>query len=374
MAAQAAAGTPDCEKEISPHCADSYSIKAEDNHWWVAFSQSNVIYLSVSNDRGKSFSSVKRISGTNEDIYSGGEHRPKLAVKGEKIYLSWTKKLPGRFKGDIRFSQSLDGGEHFSAPITVNDDDLKISHRFDELAVANNGDIYITWLDKRNKVYAEQQGKTYHGAAAYYALSHNGIDFENRLIANHSCECCRMSAAALDDNIAVMWRHIFPGSIRDHAIALLNKKGVQTHSRSSYENWELHGCPHHGPQISTDSNRQIHAAWFSGAEKKAGLYYARFDETLHSQTLLPIDTRNGASHPDIFAQRENIHIAWTRFDGEKTHLLVSASSDSGNTWNTKQRIASDTRTTDYAQLFSDGEKVFLSWLIHQKGIEFYALD
>ena len=68
-----------------------------------------------------------------------------------KSYVSWTKRSPERFSGDIRFSRSIDQGKSFSPAQTINDDGLVTSHRFDALLTDHRGDVYLAWLDKRDR-------------------------------------------------------------------------------------------------------------------------------------------------------------------------------------------------------------------------------
>ena len=128
---------------------------------WIAWYASGHVYVSRSSDKGQTFKPPISVNRTPELVYAKGENRPKLAFgnKGE-IYVLWTKNLTEkRFSGHIRFSRSIDGGKHFSVPVTVNDHLEITSHRFDSIAVNKKGDIYIVWLDKRDLLAAKKVGK-----------------------------------------------------------------------------------------------------------------------------------------------------------------------------------------------------------------------
>lgn len=198
---------------------------------WVAWYASGHVYVSRSSDKGQSFNPPVIVNRSPELVYAKGENRPKLAFgsKGE-IYISWTQKLTEkRFSGHIRFARSLDGGKHFSDPITVNDHLGVTSHRFDALAVNEKGDIYIAWLDKRDLLAAKKLNKKYNGAALYYAVSTNaGKSFrKNKKIADSSCQCCRVAMAMNNRELPVIvWRHIYGDNIRDHGIVNFVKRDL----------------------------------------------------------------------------------------------------------------------------------------------------
>ena len=68
----------------------------------------------------------------------------------------------------------------------------------------------------------------YPGAALAYAWEDGDADFDKTSIAlDNTCECCRLGLAfAGAGRPAVMFRNIFPGSVRDHAV--LTFQGANT--------------------------------------------------------------------------------------------------------------------------------------------------
>ncbi|MEM7588132.1 MAG: sialidase family protein, partial [Acidobacteriota bacterium] len=184
-----------------------------DERLWVAFEEDGLVKVASSWDFGTSFTHPVTVNSEPEKVEINGENRPKIQLgDDDTVYVSWTRKLPGRFTGDVRFSRSIDGGTTFEAPRTINDDGLQIGHRFESLGVDALGHIYLAWIDKRDRGPARQRGEAYRGAAVYSAVSTDrGQNFaENQRVAPHACECCRIAMApAPDGGVAVLWRHIF---------------------------------------------------------------------------------------------------------------------------------------------------------------------
>ena len=347
---------------------------------WVAWYNSGHVYVSRSNDKGQTFKPPVTVNSSPELVYAKGENRPKLAFgnKGE-IYVSWTQKLTEkRFSGHIRFARSLDGGKHFSDPITVNDHLEVTSHRFDALAVNKKGDIYIAWLDKRDLLAAKKINKKYNGAALYYAVSTNaGKSFrKNKKIADSSCECCRVVMAMDNRELPVIvWRHIYGDNIRDHGIVNFVKRDLAAKpKRLSFDNWKIQGCPHHGPAISIAKDGVYHNTWFNNATERHGLFYANSSDNGESFSR-PINFGNydnAAGHADVLSLGKKVYIVWKEFNGKQSIVFLKKSNDAGTSWSTPQQLATSSFSSDHPFLVSNNDDIYLNW--HRIGRKYQLLS
>ncbi|HCI15184.1 MAG TPA: hypothetical protein DFK12_14900 [Gallionellaceae bacterium] len=342
----------------------------EDGRLWRAQVRDGHLWVSNSDDAGANYGEPVRVNAEPEAIAADGENRPKLVAKGGALYVSWTRSLDKPMTGDIRFSRSLDGGRSFSVPVTVNDNREIISHRFDAMAVNAKGQVYIAWLDKRDLSEARKSGKEYAGAALYYAVSDDGGKRfrRNVKVANHTCECCRTAMALDTDGVPVVaWRHVYDGNIRDHAIVKLD--GKATMARLGQENWNVAACPHHGPSISIAKDGAYHAAWFSNAPEKRGLFYAY--STDQGKTFsTPLNFGKPAvqaAHPAVFSLGERVHLAWKEFDGEHTRIVAMSSGDGGKNWSAPASLASTADASDSPLLIERKGRVYLSWNTKNEG-------
>ncbi len=386
----------DCEAEIHVDCGSAPNAVfvdsgvSEQSQLWVVFAQNNHVFFTASSDFGNQYSAPIAVNSMAEKIYTNGENRPKVAVgeQGE-IYISWTQKTEGRYAGDIRFSRSLDQGKTFSEPVTINNDGLVTSHRFDSLHVAESGKVYIAWLDKRDQVAARETGGAYNGAALYFAVSDdsggsflNPETLENYRVANNSCECCRIAIESHgEDDVAVVWRHIFGENTRDHAYAVLRANGRSTRGRATVDSWQIDACPHHGPDITLDSSAvekdQYHMVWFSNGDDHKGIYYGLHNFTAGGEShVYSVDDSPGASHPQIAvvktqglakSEMKAVVIAWKSFDGEKTDIKFIESSDNGASWIDKGIAMSTAGNSDHPLLLTDDSDMYLAWHTDEEG-------
>jgi len=342
---------------------------------WLVFVQNNHLYLTHSDDLGSTFAPPIAVNRVPEAIYHDGENRPKIAFGPQnEIYISWSQKTPGRFSGHIRFARSLDGAKHFDDPLTVNDDLAPISHRFESMAVDSEGRIYISWVDKRDLAAAKKAGQDYAGAAIYYALSENrGESFVfNHKVADHSCECCRIAMIPdSNDQMVTLWRHVYPGNIRDHAITRLSVDTLPVKDqpiRATDDGWMVEGCPHHGPDLALGSGDKIHMTWFTQGEKNKGIMYGRFDMSGQSLDIQhTIDASSTASRPQVAAASGRIYTLWKSFNGTITELQVKSSNDEGTSWSTPRALASTADGSDFPILINRGNDLFASWHTRTEG-------
>lgn len=368
------------DPHAGPVIACSETVTAafgNDGTLWIAWVVRDRIYLQASVDQGKHFSTPVAVNAEPESIAARGEYRPKIKLDAQgNIFLTWTQNLEKRHTGHIRFSRSTDGGKTFSKPVTVNDNLDVIGHRFDALAVGKNGEIFVAWLDSRDKEKAKAAKQEFSGTAVYYAWSDNGGKsfYPNKMVAPHSCECCRLGVEIDADNLpVVLWRHVYDGNIRDHA--LVKFKDWHTPGpvrRVSDEQWKIDACPHHGPALSIADNGAYHAVWFSGAADKQGLFYGYSKDGGLSYSPAYHFGHQGAKHPNVLAIGSKVVVVWSEFDGSHNLLQLIKSEDGGQSWSQPRQIGKTPEAADDAFLLSDGENVYLSWQTAQ-GYQFKAI-
>ncbi|WFP49745.1 sialidase family protein [Methylomonas sp. EFPC3] len=369
-AQQGAVNQADCTKaQALPQrgCSDTVTASFDSNGTlWIAWVQQQHIYLQTSDDGGRSFSKPVRVNADAEAIAAHGEYRPKIKIGPEgNVYLTWTQSLEKRHTGHIRFSRSTDGGRTFSKPVTVNDNLDVISHRFDALALGKNGEVFIAWLDARDKEKAKAAKQEFNGTAVYYAWSDNGgaSFYPNKIVAPHSCECCRLGVEIAPDNRPlVLWRHVYDGNIRDHVLSRFSDWHTPGPvQRVSHENWKIDACPHHGPGLSITDDGTIHAVWFSGAPDNQGLFYAHSLQGA-AEFSQPYRLGNpGAKHPQVLALGQRLAVVWSEFDGSKNLVKLIKSDDGGNRWTQPEIAEATPDAADDAFLLSDGDRIYLSW-------------
>ncbi len=360
----------------SVHCGRTPTLTFHDGRTFVVFSQHGHVYLSESADLGKTFTTPTAVNRVPESIYDDGENRPKIAFGGNgELFVSWTRRIEGRYAGDVRFARSTNRGLTFDAPVTLNSDRAPISHRFESMIVDGEGRLYLLWIDKRDMARARQSKTDYAGAAVYYIVSEDGgRSFQpDRKLADHSCECCRIAVARdPEDGVVALWRHVYPVNMRDHAIARLlpGQASIQgMPARATDDGWQIDGCPHHGPDLAVDTDHQAHMAWFSKGEKNRGLSYGRYDlKTEQRSAVVSFDGSPSASRPQVQVDGKSVYLMWKRFDGEQMLLLLKRSRDGGHSWSAVEAIATTPNDSDHPDWLDAGERLYAVWHTQSEGL------
>lgn len=137
-------------------------------------------YLAKSDDGGATFEKPKRIASFLEPGFRPrtayfrywASVFPKVAVGPEdQLYIAFTALPPERpyDEGDIYFIRSEDGGNRWSRPKRLNQDDGNSAQFFPAIAVSPNGTLHVMWGDFRD----DPVEASYH---IYYTSSEDGGD------------------------------------------------------------------------------------------------------------------------------------------------------------------------------------------------------
>lgn len=358
--------------EIAIACAKTATVAfAPNGDYWRLWAQDSSLYFQISEDNGTHFSNVKRVDIDQEEISARNESRPKIAFdKFQGVYLSWTTPKEEKYTADVRFAYSNDYGKTFTQPITVNNDNLVTGHRFNELAVSDEGDISIVWLDSRLLYQLRLQGKPTNGSALYLGKANyrkNETDFTNEQLANNTCVCCRI---AMDFNaqgeLAVFWRHIYGDNIREFALLTITQGeyAQKLPYQISYDHWKINGCPHQGGGISVDETNRYHMVWFNQGDAGKGIFYASSTDQGKSLSK-PIsvgDQTAQAAHPHVMSNGNVVDIVWTQFTGTEHQLWHQQSTDHGKTFANAQLLATAVDGSDRPFIIKKDNKNYVSWL------------
>jgi hypothetical protein len=331
---------------------------------WLVTARDGHVLLQHSDDSGKTLGAPVEVNRVAEKIYDEGENRPKIAFGPHgQIYVTWSHPLEKPYTGYVRFARSLDGGRHFSAPVTVNHDLAPITHRFDALAVAGNGDVVVAWIDGRDEVAAKAAGKPFQGKSLYYMWSNDGgktFALDRRLM-EHSCECCRIALAREPGgDIATFFRGVFGDDIRDHAFAVLRTDGKPARpERATFEGWHIAACPHQGPALAIGANGVRHAVWYEASHGPA-IWYGQLDPGHRPAHVLKIGGP-GASHATVAVHGRDVWVAWNKVDAEGYRLMLRTSRDGGDTFGAPRALAESSVAVYSPQLLVRDGHAWAAW-------------
>jgi hypothetical protein len=264
---------------------------------------------------GKSFSGPVRVNDREGDATVRNENPPKVAVAPDgSVYVCWANER-ARWKGDIKFARSTDGGKRFALSVTLNSDSGRepAGHAFQSVTVDKKGRIYVAWIDERDKKDEDP------GAEIWMSTSDDGgrTFSRDRKILSDVCECCRTNIQIDSAGRLFLAYRTVPSSgpmYRDIVVARsLDGGNSFSPVRVSRDGWEINACPITGPAMCIDRNGRITVIWFTGGGDQPGLHYATSGDQGASYTprRLLETGRNSGKHAQATALQDGrVIVAW----------------------------------------------------------------
>ena len=255
------------------------------------------------------------------------------------VSVGWTARVDsGSSHGtDVYVSQSHDGARSFNVPVKVNDDTRPAQHGMHSMAIADDGRIYVAWLDERNvsQPVPSEKAEGHHmesNREVFMALSEDGgRTFQsNRRVAVDACPCCKTAiATGADHRVYLSWRQVLPGNFRHIAVASSADSG-KTFSEPvivSDDRWVLAGCPVSGPAITAGAGARVRVLWYSeGNAGATGLYWSESRDG--GRTFSPRESLNAGQTTGTPVLTSNGNVVWTQGSGGSTRV-ASATLDGG---------------------------------------------
>jgi Cu/Ag efflux protein CusF len=309
------------------------------------------VYSAVSEDGGVTFPVQERVTDRDGDVSASVEQPPRVAVSSTDITVIWSSRKTGN--AAIRLSRSADGGRTFSPAITIHDSSLKGARGWESLTLGQDGLLRAVWLDGRNADRAtDEEAHTRHmaevaanhGAMDRASMAHGGsprqdvyaavIDPGNKIretpIAANVCFCCKTAVAVATGNrVFAAWRHVFPGSIRDIAMAMSTDGGSHFGplARVSEDKWEIAGCPEDGPALAVDPSDNVLVVWPTvvneGQPQKTVFYSSTKDGHTFTPRIRLSRSDQEAAHPQIAVGSSGVAaVVWDEPHGNGRQVIL----------------------------------------------------
>lgn len=343
----------------------------------LAWTANGVVSVAQSSDLGKTFSPAVKIAEHGKSLDAGSDARPQIVSDGSgNVLLAYSFFKDINWNAQINIARSVDGGNTYSTPIALVDDDS--SQRFPSVLIKPDNSIFISWIDKRLVAKSKQVGERRLGGSIAYSFSRDGgKTFQAERFANESsCECCRIGAA-LDPQSepVIVYRAIFPGGIRDQASQVISSKGAEPIRKVADDDWKTDACPHHGPSIAVSGSGKFHVSWYTQGSKRSGVFYASSTNqgiTYSKPSRIGAEGSN-VSRPYLYASGKKVWLVWKEFDGKKSSVYLKESADDGDTWTVPTILTNTVGYSDHPLLLARGNEVFLSWLTRDDGYQLMSI-
>jgi hypothetical protein len=299
---------------------------------WAASTASGTdVYAAFSADGGRSFGAPVRVNDLEGDASANGEQPPRVLLRGTSVDVLWVSKRDG--VAGIRAAASVDGGATFAAARSITTGGLTGPRGWESAALADDGTVHAVWLDGRNAVHASNTPHAssaphapgaphvHHGAPRqdiYHAMWRGDERAIESAVASNVCFCCKTAIVSRGRDVYVAWRHLFPGGVRDIAVARSADGGATFSApvRVSDDNWKLDACPDDGPALTLAAGGALHVVWptlvTDGGRQRMAIFEAasRDGGATFSPRARVDDAKASPAHPRIATGGAQAAIVW----------------------------------------------------------------
>jgi hypothetical protein len=216
---------------------------------------------------------------------------------------------------DLYLTVSTDGGKTFSKPVQINDAPKKAPESLHWMAAGPNGDVYVAWLDLRNR----EKGQD----LAYVKISDQGRKIgKNVVLPGPLCECCAPGLAVdAKGTPYVLYRE---GGKANRSIFL--GVGFTKVTRVNSGETKIDACPMDAPQVAVSRDgKQIATAWMDFRTGSASRHVqwtigsgGKFGPEISTSDA----EKGGQGHPSLVFDADNV--AWCAWEDSRRGLNAQA--------------------------------------------------
>jgi hypothetical protein len=280
-------------------------------------------------------------------------------------------------------SKSSDGGRTYERSVLLPGTDAPGNRGWESLTSFDNGLVAATWLDHRQLATDESTGHQHHAAgseadgvamAARSQLYFAPLDGRTapRPLTGGVCYCCKTALATgmfgSPETIAIAWRHVYPGNIRDIAFTVSRDAG-QTFSapvRASNDHWAIAGCPDDGPAMAVDRAGRVHLVWPTAVtendEPVKALFHTMTSDGVTFTPRVRLPSEGQANHPQIaVASDGSLVVIWDESGSGRRQIAAARATLDSGTMVFQRTSRSGDQTGVYPIITAVGDQLLTAW-------------
>lgn len=262
---------------------------------YVAFGKGQKIYVTRSENAGRTFSSPTTI-GELEKLALGMRRGPRIATTGKSVTLTAISHATGNLYSWF----SPDSGSSWSQARVINTATNSAREGMHALATDGNSKLISVWLDLRNGKtelwgsVSQDRGATWGSNVRIYQSPSGTI-----------CECCHPSAVFNSSGkIVVMWRNALAGNRDMYQSESMDSGTTFSQAQKIGKGtWALAACPMDGGSLGV-AGEQVNFAW-----RRESTLFATVDKS--SETVIA----ESGTHPVVVPRGKEFSYVWQN-DGD----------------------------------------------------------
>ena len=333
---------------------------------WLERNADSTVALRLSVRTDGQWSTPVTVTSRSDLFVNWADFPSVFVAPAGRIVLHWLQRRPGgkKYSYDAMTRQSADGGDTWSEPRLLHDDNVAAEHGFVSFFATDGDSVEAVWLDGRATGGGGHEG---HRGSMQLGNSRIGPDggvAASVIIDDRICDCCQTAAATTSRGPVVVYRDRSPDEIRDIAV-LRRVDGKWTQpARVHADDWHIEGCPVNGPSIVADGEK-VAVAWFTGARDTARVNVA-FSSDAGATFGAPVrvDDGNPAGRVDVeFDRAGSALVTWlerTGDDGAEVRIRAVAPDGARSSAMVVANSAA-ARATGFPRMVRSGDELLFAW-------------
>ena len=307
-----------------------------------------------------------QIIASGDDWFINWADFPAISANGELWFAHFLQKSSSEtFSYDVMFVISQDGGQSWTEPQKLHDDNILAEHGFVAATPYKDG-FYVTWLDGRNSSGGGHDHDSGHGDGAMSIraafMSAQGNVSNRQELDHKTCDCCQTHIAVVEGQPVVVYRDRSDAEVRDVSFAVLQDTTWTSPSLIHSDDWHIAGCPVNGPRIVVNG-QQSAVVWFTGADDD-GTVKVALSANINDEFSEPIILERGTAlgRVDALANGDELVLSWMGNEGDKTFVKMATLDWQGNILSQKNIIeVSQGRRTGFPRIAIIQNQLFVTY-------------
>ncbi len=293
---------------------------------------------------------------------------PSLISWGDgKLAAHWLEKTGSdTFAYQIKVSRSADGGDTWTAPVTLHSDTLPREHGFVSLVPFPGGRLFASWLDGRGYTVTGEHAD--HDPANEMMLlggyvAEDGTIESEEILDPRVCDCCQTASVLSDHGLVTFYRDRSEEEIRDVTEVRWTENGWGEPKALGKDGWKIAGCPVNGPQADA-IEEQVAVVWFTAANDDPRVQLSLSgDAGAHPSAPIKVNHKSTIGRADVvLISKDRVAVSWIEMEESKGMLKIAIFTIDGQRleeWSVTE-IPTE-RSSGFPQLSSDGSNLIVAW-------------
>ncbi|MEE2877243.1 MAG: sialidase family protein [Candidatus Neomarinimicrobiota bacterium] len=286
-------------------------------------------------------------------------------VNKDTLITHWLYKSgPGTFEYDVYLSVSNDRGASWSKPVIPHRDGIAAEHGFISF-FRQAGKLGMAWVDGRNMAPSKHGHGSGNMSLFATTLGSDMILGPEASLDSRICECCPTAAASVGSTHVVAYRDRSDKEVRNIQIVRFDGQRWSSPTSVHDDGWMIPGCPVNGPELAVNGE-MLGIAWYTAPNGEARVNVAfSYDAGATFTEPVRIDDGIPLGRVDLeWVDKNRLVASWIELVGDSAEVRIRTVSVDGKLDEPKIITAIDPgRGSGYPQMVKVGKELFFAWTV-----------